>query len=63
MAPILSTLTVTGYLKAICMLPNNCIMNITSLTASDKAMYSASELERVMLFCNFDCQETSTPST
>ena len=62
MEPMLSTLTMTGYLTAIFMLPNSCTANITSSTASDKAIYSAYELERETLFCNFDRQEAGTPS-
>ena len=50
MAPTLLTFTVTGYLTAIFMLLNNWTTNITSLTASDKAIYSASDLEREILF-------------
>ena len=42
-APTLSTLTITGYLTTIFMLPRSRITNITSSTASDKATYSASE--------------------
>ena len=38
-------------------------MNITYLSASDKATYSASELESDTLFYNFDYQETGTTST
>ena len=45
MVPTLSTLIVIGYVMEICMLSNSCATNIL-LKASDKAMYSASELER-----------------
>ena len=60
MAPTLSTYTMTGYFTTVCMLSNSCNTNIASLTASDKAMYSASELESETLFCDFNVQETNT---
>ena len=45
MVPMLFTHTMTGYLTKIFMLPKSCITNTTSLSASDKGIYFASELE------------------
>ena len=56
MAPTLSTPYMTGYLTAIFMLPNSCTTNITSFTASDKTIYSTSEMERETHFYDFDRQ-------
>ena len=53
-------ITMTGFLTMILILPNDCTANITSLTTSDKAIYSASELERETLFGDFNYQENGT---
>ena len=63
MASTLSTFTMTGCLATIFKLSRSWIMSITSITASDKATYSASELDGNKLFCNLYCQETCTPHT
>ena len=56
-ATTLSTLTITGSFLNLCASQNG-IMNITYFTASEGATHSASELDRVMLLCAFDFQET-----
>ena len=50
---MISTLTVTGRLTQISMLFNNWITNITSFMASKSATHSASELDKVMLYCGY----------
>ena len=62
-ASILSTLTVTGSFTDIIMLCNKLTINMTSFTTIENMMHSAFELERVMLFCLFDYQDTGTPKT
>ena len=68
MAPTLPTLTITGSFTEIFMLPNNLMINITSLTASDKATHSAYELDSFTIFWAFDskrakCKPTYASST
>ena len=63
MVPTLSTLIVTGYWRKMFMLHRSLTTKITSLTASNKAICFAFELESNTLFCNFNCQEIIMPST
>ena len=62
-APMLSTLTMTGSLIEIFVFLSSWISNLISFTASDKAIYSDSKLNIIMLPCTFDCQEIGTPKT
>ena len=62
-ALILSTLTMIGSITKIFMPCNNWITKIAFFTASKTDTYSASELDRVMLLCAFNCQDTVASNT
>ena len=59
-APMLSTLTVTGNLIEIFMLFSNWIMNIISFAASRSVTHSASELNNLMFFHAINHQKRGT---
>ena len=59
----LSTLTMTWSSTDNIMLHSSLTMNITFFTISEGVTHSAYVLDRVMLLCAFDCQDTGTPRT
>ena len=58
MAPIFSTLTMTGSSTTIFVLLNNWIKKINSFTASDNYIHLAFELNSLMHCCILDCQDS-----